>query len=218
MMEDGQPAVIVSGGLLLALLPPLGGRSLGSQAWLKWAGPEPLVIGESYLSVPGEDSGRDVASAFALVRGTPIDAPASLALVEPRARRGPTRWSLNGLRVTAQSIEPERSLIVLWLPLLVPLPDDPHFIVAIVNSGPDPLSLPDLIFESRLRIGHADHPFADPGLWDGRTVVAAGAAAVLRLRFDHFGATVPYGSATMEFSCGAWSSDPVPVVWRQADA
>ncbi|MCW4460962.1 hypothetical protein OK349_04530 [Sphingomonas sp. BT-65] len=156
--------------------------------------------------------------AFDLTRGTSIDPPGSLALVEPRPPRGLTCWTLDGLRVTAQPVEPERSLIVLWLPLLVPVPDDPHFIVAIVNYGPDPLSLPDLVFESRLRIDRADHVFAEPGLWDGRALVDAGAAAVLRLRFDHFGATVPRSSAVMEFACGAWSSDPLPVAWRQADA
>lgn len=214
MKPEDQHAVAVSEGLLLALLPPLGARAPGSQAWLKWAGPGPLVIGESQLSAPGGDAD----GAFALVPGTPIEPPASLALVEPRAPRGTASWSLNGLRVTAQPIEPERSLIVLWLPLLVPVPDDPHFIVAIVSSGPDPLSLPDLVFESRLRIDHVDHAFADPGLWDGRAHVAPGAAAVLRLRFDHFGATIPRGSAVMEFACGGWSSDPVSIVWRQVDA
>ncbi|WP_343519426.1 hypothetical protein [Sphingomonas sp.] len=155
--------------------------------------------------------------AFALARGVQIDSPDGLALFEPRARRGPLCWDLNGLRVTAPPAMPERALIVLWLSLLIPVPDDPHFIVAIVNSEPDPLSLPDLVFESRLRIDRADHAFAEPGLWDGRAIVATGATAVLRFRFDHFGAAVPHGSAVMQFSCGAGSSDPARVVWRHAD-
>lgn len=216
MTPNDQPGVVLADGLLLALLSLPDTRARGMQAWLKWRGPGPLPIGRSHLSAPDRDAGLH--DAFGLAAGTRIDAPASLALAELRKSGEPGDWALNEIRVTAPPFEPERPLTVLWLPLLVPVPDDPHFIVAIRNPGQIRLSLPDMVFESRLRIDGVDHAFAEPGLWDGRAFVAPGDTAVLRLRLDHYGAAVPNGPTRMAFACSAWSSDPVSIVWLGKDA
>jgi len=217
MTPNDQPGVFTTDGLLLALLAPTGSRTRGVQAWLKWRGPGHLSIDRSHLSAPGPD-GDGVDDAFGLAADLRIDAPASLALTELRPSGRPGTWRLNDLSVTAPPFAPERPLTVLWLPLLVPVPDDPHFIVAIRNPGPERLSLPDMIFESRLRIDDVDHAFAEPGLWDGRAFVAPGDAAVLRLRLDDYGAAVPNGAVRMAFSCGSWSSDPTAIAWLGSDA
>jgi hypothetical protein len=215
MSENDPPGVATGGGLMLALLPPLGVGWPGPRAQLKWAGPEPLVIEESRLSSPGDAPIVEFGDAMGLTRGTRIIAPASLSLLEPRRTGDTPSWCVNGLTATAMPLDPAQTMAVMWFPLLLPLADDPHFLVALVHAGPGPLPLPELVYESRLTIDREAFAFADPGHWDGRARVNAGAGAVLRFRFEHFGARIPDGPATMTYRCGPWTSSPVSVAWRQ---
>lgn len=207
-MAGGHSGVAARGGLMLALLPALGSPARVRQAWLKWAGPEPLTVERSTL---GPADGGGLEDAFGLAPGTSMDAPASLSFAEVRPRPEPAPWTLNGL--TVEPADPSPGLTVLWLSLIVP-GDEVHFVAAIVNDGPRPLALPDLVWESRLSIDGSQFAFADPGRWDGRAMIDAGGAAVLRLRFDHFDAPIPDRKAVMTFHCAPWTSPETEVDWR----
>lgn len=209
-MAGDRPGVAMSGNLMLALLPGLGSRSRVRKAWLKWAGPGPLIVQRSSL---GNSDSDHLDDAFGLFPGTSIESPGSLSLADVRERPEPSSWTLNG--VTVEPAHPDPHLIVLWLPLIVP-GDEVHFVAAVVNGGMELLRLPDLVWDSRLKIDGTSHAFADPGQWDGLAAIRPGSSATLRFRFEQFGANIPDGAALVSFELGEWSSSPVEVEWRQA--
>ena len=210
------PGVTTSGGLLLALLPSLGAAPRGSQALLKWAGPGPLAVCQSDLVIAGESS-SPLTAVFGLEPGSAFAAQTSIGLVEFRGHGVPSLWQFNGLSVAPPTIDPLQTLVAVWLPLVLSLIDDPHFLIGIVNKGVEPMNLPNLVYESRLAINGQSHPFVDPGHWDGRAELSAGAGTSLRFRFEHFGVSIPTGPAAMSFSCGGWATNPCEVTWRRSD-
>jgi len=202
---------------MLALVPPLGAGMQGSRAVLKWAGPGPLVIEESRLSPVSGDPHSALDDALGLARGMRIDAPTSLSLAELHRLPHPLRWQVNGLSVENCPFDPGQALQAVWLPLVLPIEDDPHFLIAMANSGPDPVRLPELVYESTLTVDARPFAFVDPGHWDGKAVLHPGAGTMLRFRFGDFGTSVPVAPATMAFTAGDWTTRPTRVAWRRAD-
>ena len=183
-------------GVLMALLPALGPRGGlgGPRALLKWAGTYPLKVGLATLEFL-DAAGRRVEhwdAPFGLAAGTALGAISSHVLHDDRdlpPAAATQRWRLNDWTLTVPAREPDASwtgLVLVCLPLLLPLAEDPHLIAGLVNTGDTPLDMAAGVQGAVWWEDGIARPSATGGHWDGQYLLRPGHTATRRFRLADF--------------------------------
>lgn len=143
--------VLVDESVLLAVVPPIGKRAgWGSvMAFLKLANDVRLNIIDSQVEFL-DGAGRvleTVTEAFGLHEGMVLMGPHSERFVDDRPIPKPAvaiLWRLNRFEVKTGLIQANYTpLRVIYLPLQVPIPNDPHIVFTTINCGTSVLNISD---------------------------------------------------------------------------
>jgi hypothetical protein len=205
----------------MALVPPVGYRSeWGSLlAFLKLAQGIELSIDASDLDF-FDVRGRLLESwhnAFGFTTGMQLDGPYSEKLADDRRRPAAAslaRWRLNSLLVETNLVtsQPD-SLRVVYLPLQVPLPNDHHIIVSIVNLGKTPLNIATGMHEAICWADGVAYESIAARVWNGIYLIRPGHATTRLFRSNDFPGIPCQGTREMSLEILGMRSVPQTVTW-----
>lgn len=218
-MTQANRAIVHCGGLLIALVSPLGPRPGAIVAYLKLGQPGRSAIRQSDLTWL-DAHGRPIQTLkdpFGLC-GARLEVPCSLRFACDRPsppRAASLRWQVDELVADADLIGgADASLRVLYLPLQVPVPGDPHLVATVVNHGERILDFAQGVRESVLLVDGQQYPSAAGGHWDGGYALRPGFSRTHRFGLDDFPGAPRSGLHRMSLRLLGLTSEPVEVDWQ----
>lgn len=212
--------------VLIALLSALGPRAAreARRAALKWAGPGELTVTSSIIEFV-DCLGNVVERrerAFGLDSGVAIEAPYSAALADDReapAAATTQRWRLNDWSVVASAALPEpdwEGLVATCLPLQVPLLDDQHFVLQLVNTGSVPLDIARGVREAICFVDGKPWLSTAGRIWNGPYLLRPGHVTVRRFRLADFPGAPVTGTHEIVLELLGRRTAPQRVHWHGA--
>jgi hypothetical protein len=213
--------ILVSGSNLMALVPPVGYRSeWGSLlAFLKLSQGMELSVDYSELDF-SDARGHMLESrknAFGLTPGIHLSGPYSEKLGDDSRRPVAAtlvKWRLNGLLVETNLVTSQLDpLRVVYLPLQVPLSDDHHIIVSIVNLGETLLNIATGMQEAVCWADGVAYESIAARVWNGSYLIRPGHATTRRFRLSDFPGTPRHGTHEMSLEILGIRSIPQTVTW-----
>ncbi len=213
--------VLLAEGVLLAIMSPLGFRSeWGSlSAYLKVAGSTALEVKNSELFFE-EANGKVIErrlEAFGLKEKMLVSGPFSERFSDdaPRPEGAVTVvWRVNDLEVSSDLFESEEvSLRVRYLPLRVPVDNDPHIIVTVVNRTGEMLNIAEGVRKAACFSDGKRYGCIRGGHWDGSSHVQPRKAFTKRFSLSDFPSMPDSGRHEMSFEIFGSKSLPRTVNW-----
>ena len=185
--------VFVDGGLLLGLVSRFGRRPewQPTSAWLKLARDTELAIASSVIDFL-DSAGRVLGSypsAFGLAAVDHLRGPYCEQLADERpfpALSTQQRWRLNDREVCGPVAAPRAALRCIYLPLQVPLPDDPHFIIGFENLTERPVNIADAMCSARCWVDGVPFDSIAGRVWNEVYLTPPGSATNRRFRLADF--------------------------------
>jgi hypothetical protein len=207
--------------ILMALVPPVGYRSEWGYllALLKLSQGMELIVKRSeldFLNAEGEkiESWYD---AFKLVVGMKISGPYSAKLIEDRRRPETAtlvKWRLNDLLVETSLITSQLDpLKVLYLPLQVPISQDDHILVSIMNLGETPLNIATGMQNTICRSDSFKYTSIAARVWNGIYLIRPNHGTTRSFQLSDFPGIPRYGTHKMSLEILGMHSPPQAVTW-----
>lgn len=218
------PTIIDTNDLLLTLIAALGPRARhdATLGELKWGGSTPLEVEQSTLEFCDE-AGQVIShkeQAFGLTPGTQLIAPYSRSLIDESVRppKGVLqRWRLNDWVVESPSIVPATEwgqLYVTWLPLQLPLAQDMHVVVGLVNLDVKPLDIARGMSEAVCWVDGVPWPSGVGRVWNTRYLIETNHSTRRHFRLADFPGLSILGKHEMALEMLGYRSKLQVVEWH----
>lgn len=213
--------LLVRDDLLMALVPPIGYRSRWTSllAFLKLAQGMALSVDRSELDFfdARETKLARWQNAFGLSTGLHLNGPYSEKLSDDRLRPEAAtlaKWSLNDFQIETNLVESQCiPLSVRYLPLQVPIEQDAHLVVSIVNLGETFLNIAIGMQEAVCRCDRVAYASTAARVWNGTYLIRPGRATRRCFRLSDFPGIPRQGTHAISLEILGQSSPPQTVTW-----
>lgn len=210
--------------ILVALTPPIGHRPEWASlvAYLKVARGTELAVERSELALV-DAAGRTLETrrdAFGLAAGMRIAGPYSRSFGDDTLRPNKAvhaRWRLNEFSLDAGLVFSEsewQAPRVVYLPLQVPLADDCHILVRLVNLGEAPINLANGMREAVCWVDGVPYASTAGRVWNGGYLVQPRQATTRRFRLADFPWAPRHGTHEVSLEMVGARSPAEVVTWR----
>jgi hypothetical protein len=215
--------VLVKENLLMTLVPPIGYRSEWGAllGFLKLARSTEVVVECSDLEFfdGDERSLQKRHNAFGLTTGMRLSGPHFQKIGDDNRRPEAAvlaKWQLNQFSVSTNLVvltTAWQALRVVYLPLQVPLPEDHHIVVTIVNLSEDPINIADGMREARCWVDGVAYESVAARLWNGRYLIQPQQATTRLFKLNDFPGVPRHGIHEMSLEILGAFSPPQFVNW-----